>query len=286
MILITGATGHIGMAVIQQLLTKLAPSQVAGLVRNAAKAAPLQELGIATRLGDYDDPAALERAMQGIDKVLLVSGGGDDHGLQQHYNVVDAAKRAGVSCIAYTGRALQDRDSLANELMVRHFQTEDYIKASGLRYVLFRNILYMDTLPQFVGPAVFESGINLPASEGRVSFALRSDMGEAIANVLAEGDCENRTYTFTNTETYSFADVAAALSELSGKEVRYTALADETFAANMKARNVPESVTRFVLGFMTDIKHGQESVVSDELQQVLGRKPASLQEGLKTLFAL
>ncbi|QNE39453.1 SDR family oxidoreductase [Hymenobacter sp. NBH84] len=286
MILITGATGHIGTAVIQQLLTKIDANQVAGLVRDAAKATHLQELGIDIRLGDYDNPAALERAMQGIDKVLLVSGGGDDHGLQQHYNVVDAAKKAGVSCIAYTGRALQDRDTLANDLMVRHFQTEDYIKASGLHYVLFRNILYMDTLPQFVGPAVFASGIHLPAGEGRVSFALRSDMGEAIANVLAEGDCENRTYTFTNTETYSFADVAAALSELSGKEVRYTALDDETFAAQMKARNVPETVTRFVLGFMTDIKHGQESAVSNELQQVLGRKPTALKEGLKTLFSL
>jgi len=286
MLLITGATGHIGSAVIQQLLTKTDASQLAGLVRDPSKAADLQDQGVSIRQGDYRDPASLDRAMQGIDTVLLVAGGSNPDGLQQHYNVVDAAKKAGVQCIAYTGRALHNRDTLANQLMVRHFQTEDYIKASGLKYALFRNILYMDTLPQFVGPQVFESGINLPAGEGRVSFALRSEMGEAIANVLAEGNCENRTYTFTNDETYSFADVAAALSELSGKDVRYTAIDDATFTTRMQERGTPHGTIQFILRFITDIKHGQESEVNSELEQALGRKPASLKEGLKTLFNL
>jgi len=286
MLLITGATGHIGAAVLQQLLKTTAASQLAGLVRDPAKATDLQAQGISIRQGDYRDPASLERAMQGIDKVLLVSGGGDDDGLQQHYNVVDAAKKAGVRCIAYTGRVLKDPATLVNQLMVRHFQTEDYIKASGLNYVLFRNILYMDVVPLFVGPQVLESGIHLPAGEGRVSFALRSDMGEAIANVLAEGDCENRTYSFTNVESYSFAEVAAALSELSGKDVRYTAIDDATFATQMKARGVPDQQIQFTLGFLTDIRNGQESAVSPELEQALGHAPTPLKAGLKTLFAL
>lgn len=286
MILITGATGHIGSAVLQQLLTKTDARHLAGLVRDPAKAADLQAQGIDVRQGDYNDPASLDRAMRGVDKVLLVSGGGDANGLQQHYNVVDAAKKAGVRCIAYTGRALEDPDTLANQLMVRHFRTEDYIKASGLNYALFRNILYMDTLPLYVGPHVFESGINLPAGEGRVSFALRRDMGEAIANVLAEDDCGKRTYTFTNVETYSFVDVAAALSELSGREVRYTPIDDASFTAQMQARGVPEDRVQFILSFLIDIKHGQESAVSSELEQALGHKPTSLKEGLKKLFNL
>ena len=287
MFLITGATGHIGSVVIQQLLTKTAAGQIAGLARDPAKAADLQAQGVDIRPGDYGDPASLDRAMRGIDQVLLVSGGGGGDALQEHYNVVDAAKRAGVRCIAYTGRALQDPATLANQLMVRHFQTEDYIKASGLEYVLFRNILYMDTLPLYVGgPQVFETGIHLPAGGGRASFALRHDMGEAIANVLAEGDCANRTYTFTNVETYSFTDVAAALSELSGQDVRYTPIDDATFAAQMKARGVPEARTQFILNFLIDIRNGQESEVSPELAQALGRPPASLKAGLKTLFKL
>ena len=287
MMLITGATGHIGAAVLRQLLTKLPASQLAALVRDPAKAADLQARGVSLRVGDYRDPAALDQAMQGVEKVLLVSGGSDADGLQQHYNVVDAAKRAGVRCIAYTGRALQDRHSLANELMKRHFLTEDYIRASGVPYVLFRNILYMDTLPLFIGgPRVLETGIHLPAGEGRASYALRREMAEAIANVLAEGDCHNRVYTFTNAETYGFHDVAAALTELSGRAVRYTDVEPAAFVAGMMARGVPEAAARFSLAFMTDIKNGQESEVTTELAEALGRRPASLKEGLRELMGL
>jgi NAD(P)H dehydrogenase (quinone) len=286
MILITGATGHIGSAVIQQLLTQLPARRIAALVRDPAKAAHLQARGVSLRVGDYRNPASLEQALQGVEKVLLVSGGGDADGLQQHQNVVDAAKAAGVGCLAYTSRALQDPASLTNELMHRHFQTEDYIRASGLSYVLFRNILYLDSLPLFVGPQVLETGIRLPAGEGRVSFALRREMGEAIANVLAAGDCANRVYTFTNSETYSFRDVAAALTELSGRTVRYTDITPADLVAGMQARGVPEFVTKITLGFMTDIKHGQESAVTPELAQVLGRRPATLKEGVKEVFGL
>ena len=110
--------------------------------------------------------------MNSVYKVLLISGGDADNGLQQHQNVVDAAKKAGVKCIAYTGRSLKDRSTLVNVLMNRHFLTEDYIKASGLSYVLFRNVLYMDVLPQFVGgDKVFDTGTHLPAGDGKVAYA-------------------------------------------------------------------------------------------------------------------
>ncbi|MCR5890028.1 SDR family oxidoreductase [Hymenobacter sp. J193] len=286
MILITGATGHIGSAVIERLLQLTAPGQVAGLVRDEAKAAGLKAQGVHIRVGDYNDPASLDQAMQGVTKVLLVSGGGDDDGLQQHYNVVDAAQKAGVGCLAYTSRALKNPDTLVNQLMVRHFQTEDYIQASGVPYILFRNILYMDTLPQFVGPQVFETGIRLPAGQGRVSFALRRDMGEAIANVLADSRCDNRIFTFTGDATYSFADVAVALSELSGRPVEYHAIGQEAFAVHLQAQGLPDGAIQRINGFLTDIKNGQEDTISPDLSDWLGRPPTPLKEGLKTIFKL
>lgn len=287
MILITGATGHLGGAVIRQLLTKLPARQLAALVRDPAKATDLQARGVTLHAGDYRAVASLDRALQGVEKVLLVSGGADADGLQQHYNVVDAARRAGVQCIAYTGRALRQPEALANELMKRHFLTEDYIRASGVPYVLFRNILYMDTLPRFIGgEQALEQGIHLPGGAGRVSYALRREMGEAIANVLTGGDCHNRVYTFTGAETYDFHDVAKALTELSGRAVMYTDTDPEVFVANMIARGVPEAAARFSLAFMTDIKNGQESEVTTELAEALGRRPTPLKEGLRELMGL
>ncbi len=284
MILITGATGQLGSIVIDFLLNKLPPSQLAALVRDENKASDLKEKGVDIRVGNYDDTSSLDKAMQGIEKVLLIAGTDEDKRVQQHQNVVDAAKKAGVYLIAYTSRTLKDRSTMANQLMEGHFQTEDYIKASGLSYILFRNVLYMDAIPQFVGPNVFDMGIHLPAGQGRVSFALRSELGEAIANALVVAGNDKKIYEFTGSESYSFSDVATTLTELSGREVRYTPAEKSTFAEQMKERGVPDIRIQRVIGFMTDIKNGQEDEISPDLENLLGRKPASLEEGLKTLF--
>jgi NAD(P)H dehydrogenase (quinone) len=287
MILVTGATGHLGTAVIQTLLEKTSANQIAALVRDESKASALKEKGVDIRVGSYDDTASLDKAMQGIETVLLIAGTDEENRLRQHQNVVDAAKKAGVQCIAYTSRSLKDRNTLANQLMEGHFQTEDYIKECGLNHVLFRNVLYMDTIPQFVrGEKVFETGIHLPTGHGQVPFALRSEMGEAIAHVLLERDRNNRIYTLTGSESCSFDDVAATLTDLSGKAVGYTPIEKSAFEAQMKERSVPEMMIERVTGFLTDIKNGQEEEVSPDLENLLGRKPASLREGLKVLFNL
>lgn len=286
-ILVTGATGHLGAAVIRQLLKKIPAPQIAAMVRDESKAADIKERGVDIRVGDYDNTASLDQAMQGIEKVLLIAGTDEDNRLQQHQNVVDAAKKSGVQCIAYTSRSLKDRNTLANELMLGHFQTEDYIKASGLNYTIFRNALYMDTIPQFVGgEKVFETGIYFPAGHGRVAFALRSEMGEAIAHILSENGCSNQIYILTGSETYSFDDVAATLSDLSGKKLDYTSAEKSAFETQMKERGTPEAMIQQIVGFLTDIKNGQEEEISPDLENLLGRESASLKEGLKVLFNL
>jgi NAD(P)H dehydrogenase (quinone) len=287
MILVTGATGQLGKVVVQQLLKKTSANKIAALVRDESKASDFKAKGVDIRLGSYDDTASLEQAMQGIEKVLLIAGTDEENRVRQHQNVIDAAKKAGVQCIAYTSRTLKDRTTMANKLMEDHFQTEDYLKASGVGYAIFRNVLYMDALPQFVGgEKVFETGIHFPTGQGKVPYALRSDMGEAIANWLVEGKCENKTYNLTGSEAYSFDDVARTLSTLSGKEVKYTPVEVAAFAEQMKGRGTPDVIVQRVIGFLTDIKNGQEEDVSPELEKLLGRKPASLQEGLKILFKL
>lgn len=286
MILVTGATGQLGTAVVHNLLKKTSADQIAALVRDESKASALKEQGVDIRVGNYDDTASLDKAMQDIEKVLLIAGTDEEKRVQQHQNVVDAAKRAGVQCIVYTSRTLKDRNTLVNQLMVGHFQTEDYVKESGLNYIIFRNVLYMDSIPAYVGEGFYDTGIHLPVGPGRVPFALRSEMGEAIANALLESDCDNRTYKLTGSEPYSFDDVAAALTNLSGKEVKYTPTEESAFEAQLKERGLPEVVARRFVGFLTDIKNGQEDEVSPDMEHLLGRKPATLEEGLKVLFKL
>jgi NAD(P)H dehydrogenase (quinone) len=286
-ILVTGATGHLGSAVIKQLLKHIAANQISTISRNVEKRDEFEAKGFNAFLGNYDDISSLQNAMDGVDTVLFISGGDQGDMMQEHRNIVDAAKNTSVKRIAYTSRCLHDRTTLVNQLMVRHFDTEDYIIASGLHYTFFRNILYMDTIPQFIGGAgALERGIFLPAGDGVVSYALRSEMGEAMANVLLNKVEENKIYNFTGDTTYSFNDIATTLAELSGKEVKYTNVDAAAFTEMMKQRNLPEPMIKKIVDFITDIKHNQEADIFNDLENMLGRKPTGLKDGLKSLFEL
>ena len=286
-ILVTGATGHLGSAVIETFLKQIPSNQISILTRKEDKQADFQANGFNAFLGSYENTEALEKAMQGIDKVLLISSGDQGDRMQEHKNVIDAARKSGVKHVAYTSRCLTDRKTLVNQLMAEHFETEDYIINSGLEYTFFRNILYMDAIPQFIGgTSALEKGIFLPAGEGKVSFALRSEMGEAMANVLLNTSGENKVYNFTGSTTYSFYDVAAALTQLTGKEVKYNPIETATFEVLMTQRNIPEPVIKKIVDFITDIRNNQEAAVYDDLESLLGRKPTGLKDGLKILFDL
>jgi NAD(P)H dehydrogenase (quinone) len=286
-ILVTGATGHLGSSVIETLLKKISSNQISIITRNEEKRTEFQAKGFNAFSGNYDDLVSLENAMAGVDTVLFISGGDQGDMMQEHKNIVDAAKNKGVKNIAYTSRCLRDRATLVNQLMVRHFDTEDYIIASGLKYTFFRNILYMDAIPQFIGGNnAIERGIFLPAGDGKVSYALRNEMGEAMANVLLNEECSNNIYNFTGDTTYTFYDIAKALTELSGKEVKYTNVETVAFEGMMKQRNLPEPVIQKIVDFITDIKHNQEADTYSDLEMQLGRKPSNLKDGLKILFGL
>jgi NAD(P)H dehydrogenase (quinone) len=171
--------------------------------------------------------------------------------------------------------------------MAIHFATEDYIKRSGLDYALLRNALYMDVIPLFVGAEkVFETGIQLPTGDGRVSYALRDELGEAIASLLANGNTQSRVHELTAREAWSYHDVANVRSELSGRDVKYTPLEKPEFAARMRERGLPEPVIQRSIDFHSEVRNGLLDEVSPEMEHLLGRRPASLKDGLRVLFHL
>ncbi|MGC1633282.1 MAG: SDR family oxidoreductase [Gelidibacter sp.] len=286
-ILITGATGHLGTAVINQLLKNTNANTIVALARDENKAKSLKEKGVEIRLGTFEDTASLDIAMQDIEKVLLISTI-DPNRFQQHKNVVDAAKKVDVKLMAYTSVTLKDLStSMTKSLMESHFQTEDYIKASGLPYAFLRNTIYADMVPFYVGENVFETGIYLPAGTGKVPFALRREMGEATANLLSQTDPhQSKIYDITNTKLYSFEDVTKVLSELSGKTITYTNADLDTFTEMLKTNHVPELAIFMSTAFVTDFKNHQYERVTNDLKNLLGRKPATLKEALKELYKL
>lgn len=286
MILVTGATGQLGAAVIEQLVKHTEGSNIVAFARSKEKAADLIAKGVTVRIGSFDDTASLDAAMQGVSKVLLISGV-DQHRLQQHKNVVDAAQKAGVQHIAYTGVSMVDEaNSALGEFMLDHFNTEAYIKESGIAYTLLRNTLYTDGIPLFTGEQVLENRIFLPAGDGKVPYALRAEMGEAAANVLLQEGHANKTYEIASGTLASFADIAQVLTELSGKQVNYTDVPADAFAKQLEELQLPEFLIFLTTGFSKDIKDHRFENTSSDLEQLLGRKPTDLKTGLKQIFNL
>lgn len=286
MILVTGATGHLGKATIDFLLNKLPANQISALVRNEAKAAEFKEKGITVHIGDYTDYDSMVKAFAGTDKLFLISSSdlGGDRSVQ-HINAIKAAKEAGVLHIVYTGFDLKDPEHTAlAALEDAHKKTADYLKTSGLRYTVLNNNLYADVLPQFLGEKVLETGVFFPAGSGKVPFATRMDMAEASATLLASDAYQENVYAFASDEVYSFDDIAKILSELSGKEVPYLNPTKENFIKQMKGFGVPEIAAGFMADFGEAIANDELDTKRTILPELLGRKPTSLKEYLKSAY--
>ena len=285
MILVTGSTGQLGAATVTYLLEKLDASQIAVLARDAEKAQHFADKGITVRIGDYHNYESLVAAFHGIDKILLVSSNDFNDRFGQHKNVIDAAKEAGVKLLAYTSIEEKDPHNSATGLLAKdHALTADYLKASGLNYTLLNNSLYADVVPMFVGEQVLTNGIFFPAGDGKVPFATREDMALAAAVALTTEGHENKEYAIANDETYTFADVAQYISEITGKEIVYTSPEADVYKQVLEGAGVPEQFIWMLGGFAKAIKDGELETGKADLSALIGKKPTTLKEYLATVY--
>ncbi|MFL9829539.1 SDR family oxidoreductase [Flavobacterium sp. ST-87] len=287
-ILVTGATGNFGKLTIDFLLKKgIAPANISALVRDENKAEDLAANGINIKVGDYDNYESLLNAFQGIDKLLLVSGTDLANRMSQQLNVIKAAKEAGVKHILYTSfeRKNETETSPIAFLAKSHIATDHAIKTSGIKYTIFRNNLYLDVLPMFLGEKVLESGIYFPAGEGKAAYVSRTDLAEAAANVLSSEGHENKEYAMNNIENYSFQEIAEAISKITSKEIKYFSPATEEYSETLKNAGVPGEYIEMFTGFAEAIKQGEFDSDKSDLEKLLDRKPTSLNDFLKNVYA-
>ncbi|MFP9097991.1 SDR family oxidoreductase [Flavobacterium sp. RHBU_24] len=267
------------------LLEKIPASQIAVLARDAQKAQHFADKGVTVRTGDYHNFDSLQTAFEGVDKVLLVSSNDFNDRFGQHKNVIDAAKAAGATLLAYTSIEEKDPHNSATGILAKdHALTADYLKESGLPYVLLNNSLYADVVPMFIGEQVLENGIFFPAGEGRVPFATREDMALAAAVVLTSEGHENEEYAIANDETYSFADVAQYISEITGKEITYTSPEAAVYKQALESAGVPEMFIWMLGGFAQAIKDGELETGEADLSKLIGKKPTTLKEYLTGVY--
>lgn len=287
MILVTGASGNYGKATIDFLLKKgISPNGISGLVRNEDNVQDLKAKGINLRIGDYDNYDELVEAFKGVEKLLLISGSDVMKRAQQHENVVNAAKAAGVKHILYTSfeRKNDTETSPIYFLAKSHINTEELIKKSGLTYTIFKNNLYLDVLPMFFGEKVLATGIFLPAGDAKSAYALRNDMSEATANVLAGTGHDNKVYSLNNTENVSLQELAQDLTEIVGKEISYVSPSQDVYVETLTKAGVPAQYIGMFSGFAEAIKQGEFSTNKTDLENLLGRKPTTAKAFLKAVY--
>ncbi|MGR6979941.1 SDR family oxidoreductase [Testudinibacter sp. P27/CKL/0425] len=275
-IAVTSATGQLGRLVIEQLKAKVAAENIIALVRDPAKA---QDLGVEVRSADYTDPTALETALAGIDRVLLISSNEIGQRTTQHQNVINAAKKAGVPHIIYTSLLHADRSPL--NLAQEHRETEHALKTSGLSYTILRNGWYTENYTESVPAAIAEKALYGSAGSGKIASATRADLAEAAAIVLTSEGHEGKTYELAGDTAYTLEALAAEISRQRGETIPYVDIPEADYAAALKQAGLPSDLAEAIASW--DVGASQGALFSEDrtLSGLLGRPTTSLEDAVK-----
>ncbi len=274
MIVVTGATGQLGRLVIAALLKKTAANNIVAAVRNVDKAKDLAALGVQVRHADYSQAESWDAALQGANKVLLISSSEVGQRTQQHQNVIDAAKRAGVKLLAYT--SLLHADTSVLGLAAEHRETEALIRASGVPFTLLRNGWYSENYTAGIPAALSLGAVYGCAGEGRIASAARADYAEAAAVVLTAADQAGKVYELAGDTAYTLSEFAAEISRQSGKAIGYVNLPEAAYKQALLGAGLPEFLAELLANSDTGVCQGALFDDSHQLGRLLDRPTTSL----------
>jgi NAD(P)H dehydrogenase (quinone) len=276
---VTGSTGAFGSLAIRHLLSlKVPASSIVALARNESKSAGLIAAGVQVRIADYGDRGSLEKALVGVDRLLLVSGSEVGKRAAQHQAVIDAAKADGVKLVVYT--SIAHADTSPNPLAPEHKATEKALVDSGLPFVILRNNWYSENYVDDLRRAKASGTIAAAVGDGRVASASRADYAEAAARALTGEGHAGKTYELSGAKAWDYRELAATAAELLGRPVAFTAMTADERRKGLLAAGLPEGAASFVTSLDQAIEAGSLASVSGDLEKLLGRKPQTLKEGL------
>lgn len=277
MIAVTGANGQLGQRVIKYLLAFMPAEEIVAMVRNLDHAQPLQALGVKVRHGDYTQPETLIAAMQGVDKLLLISSSEVGQRVIQHQNVIDAAQTVGIQLLAYTSILHAPTSPLA--LAEEHRATEAYLKESNLPYILLRNGWYSENYLQSVAPAMANGGFIGSAGEGKISSASRDDYALAAAVVLTRlAPQHGKVYELAGDESYTLTELCDIVSDYSGQKLPYLNLEEGEFVEALEKAGLPHALALMLAN--SDIGAAQQGLFDDseQLSTLIGRPTQTLRQ--------
>jgi NAD(P)H dehydrogenase (quinone) len=278
-VVVTGATGHLGRLVVENLLADgVAPAEVIATGRRVEALADLAERGVQVRRADFTEPASLLAAFAGADDVLLVSGSEVGRRVAQHASALEAIRTVGARRVVYTSAPRADSTALV--LAPEHKATEELIRASGLAFTILRNNWYTENYLGDLAQARATGEIVSSVGAGRVASAPRSDYAAAAAVVLPSSGHDGAVYELSGDVAWDFDELAAAFATIIGRPVVYRRVTPEERLEGLLAAGLDEGTAGFVVALEGNTRDGDLADTSGELRQLLGRPTVGLVDAL------
>lgn len=292
-IIVTGASGQFGRAAAKLLLKKVPSKDLIFTTRKPQELTELIARGANVRKADFDDPAGLDMAFRGGDRMLLISTARVGTRVGQHRNAIEAAKRAGIRHIVYTSLLNADREDNPALVKLDHRATEEILERSGLAWTFLRDSQYSEAVAMAMAPVALQAGRHFGSSaEGKVAYVSREDCVESAVSVLTTPGHERTAYDLTGPELFTQRSTMELVSELAGKPIEYVPVDDEGMFAVFDALGVPRHASddptsapipwcsTDMVSFSRSIREGFFDVVSDHVQRLTGHPPRTLREVL------
>jgi uncharacterized protein YbjT (DUF2867 family) len=278
MILVTGATGLNGRELVRRLSARGVP--VRALVRDVAKAAALAALPhVEIAGGDMARPDTLAGPLRGVDRAMLISSS-DPMMLDVQSNFIDAARKAGVKHVVKLSGIIPELDSPFRFARM-HGEAERRLEASGLAFTHLRAGEFMPSYFRQVPSIVAKGAMFLPMEDARIASIDVGDIAEVAAIALTGSSHEGKIYPLTGPEALTMAEVAARLSVVTGKAIRYVNVAPEDARKAQLAAGMPPYLVDALAELFAERRKGKEAQVSPVAQEILGRRPVSFDEFAK-----
>jgi NAD(P)H dehydrogenase (quinone) len=281
-LIVAGASGHLGRGVAEELLSRVAPGQVRLLTRTPDRLADLAARGADVRRADLDDPGSLPAALDGGRRLLLISTDALDRRVAQHRAAIEAAVRAGVGHVIYTS-VVSPGPANPAAVVETHRQTEEDLRGAGCAWTLLRNNLYAEYQEPEAREAAASGRLVHNRGDSGAAYVSRADCAAACAAVLAQDGHAGQAYDITGPESLSAAGLARIYGELAGRPVEPVALDDDAFIAGMVGDSADGHMAygaRLVASFGRAIREGHFAGVSDAVARLTGRAPRSVRNVL------
>jgi uncharacterized protein YbjT (DUF2867 family) len=271
-ILVLGAGSNVGREVVKQLLVRgstlrAADRSTENLIQSATSSVEAVPF-------DFSKPETFTRAFAGIEKMYLMRPPQISDVKRYMFPAIDAARQAGVKKVVFLSLI-----GIENTKYVPHYKVEQYLKQSDFQTIFLRCSFFMQNLNTTHRMEIKERNeIFVPVGTAKTSFIDVRDIGAVAAEILSRDDTISKNYDLTGSEALDYIQITKILSEVLGREIKYKNPNLIYFLIEILRRGTPFMFAVVMAGLYTSTRLGMAETVTNEVENLLGRKPITFRE--------